>query len=141
MAKQVIVMRRDLNMGKGKMIAQGGHAILGVILKTMNNGKSLQEEMPEIIDGKYKLTLEVEVGSDLDQWLRGVFKKVSLTANSEKELLEIYQKALDANLPVKLIEDNGLTTFHGIKTKTCLAIGPGNEEEINQVTGHLKLLP
>ena len=31
-AKQVIVMRKDLNMRKGKMIAQGAHASMKVLL-------------------------------------------------------------------------------------------------------------
>ena len=32
-AKQVIVMRKDLGMRKGKMIAQGAHASLRVLLE------------------------------------------------------------------------------------------------------------
>lgn len=140
MPKQVVVMRKDLNMTKGKMIAQGGHAILGGILKMMNNGQTLIENPPEIKDGKYTLSLEVEVGSELDQWLTGIFKKIGLKVNSEEELMEIYQKALDAGLPVNLIEDNGLTMFHGVKTKTCLSIGPCKDEDIDAITGHLGLL-
>jgi PTH2 family peptidyl-tRNA hydrolase len=92
------------------------------------------------VDGKYKLTLEVEVDSELDQYLRGRFKKIAVSVNSEEELLEIYQKALDKGLPVKLIKDAGLTEFGGVPTLTCLAIGPENEEKIDEVTGHLPLL-
>jgi PTH2 family peptidyl-tRNA hydrolase len=33
--KQVIIIRKDLNMRKGKMIAQGNHASMGVIFNYM----------------------------------------------------------------------------------------------------------
>lgn len=39
-----------------------------------------------------------------------------------------------------MIEDNGLTEFHGVKTKTCIGIGPWVSEEIDKFTKHLKLL-
>lgn len=138
--KMVAVMRKDLNMTKGKFVAQGGHGYVANILKMANDGKTINEQMPEIIDGKYTLTLEVEVGSTLDQWLRGSYRKIAVCVNSEDELLDIYQKALDKQLSVTLIEDNGLTMFHGVKTKTCLVLGPYYDEDINEITGHLKLL-
>jgi PTH2 family peptidyl-tRNA hydrolase len=52
----------------------------------------------------------------------------------------LYNKALELNIPCALIEDNGLTEFKGIKTKTCCAIGPYISEEIDKITSHLKLL-
>lgn len=140
MTKQVIVVRKDLKMKKGKMTAQGSHSSLGVFLQMMNNGKSLREEMPEVVNGSYSLKLDVTVGSDLDNWLRGVFRKITLAVNSEEELMDIYYKAKERDLPVVLIEDSGLTVFNGVKTKTCLAIGPYNSEEIDKITGHLPLM-
>lgn len=139
MAKQVIVMRKDLKMKKGKSVAQGAHASLGVLLQLMNNGQNMRHVRPEVVDNHYTLNLKVEVGSELDDWLMGIFRKICLAVNSEEELMDIYQKALDANLDVSLIEDSGLTVFNGVKTKTCLAIGPNNEEKINELTGHLPL--
>lgn len=140
MAKQVIVMRKDLQMTKGKMIAQGAHASMGVLLRMMNNGESIRRVPPEIVDGEYSLTLNVEVGSIMDDWLMGVFKKIAVYVNSEEELMEIYNSAKEKKLPVALIEDTGLTMFKGVKTKTCLAIGPAIEEDIDEITGHLRLL-
>lgn len=130
-SKMVIVMRADLNMRKGKMIAQGSHAVLGVILDMMK-----KEETNNTIN----LKLVVNKYSDLDNWINGIFTKVTVKVNSDEELLEIYNKALESNLPVKLITDNGLTEFHGVKTNTCIAIGPANSEVIDKITGHLKLL-
>lgn len=142
--KQVIVIRKDLmkpfDRYVGKMIAQGGHGILGVFLTMMNNGNQLNEVEPEIVDGKYELKLTVDVGSDLDEWLRGIYTKVCLYVESEEELLDIYDKTVNANLPSMLVTDYGLTKFHGQKTNTAVVIGPYDGNEINKITGHLKLL-
>lgn len=140
MVKQVIIIRKDLQMTKGKMIAQGSHASLGVIMNMLNNSRDIEEFKPNIIEGKYNLSMEVTEGSDLDNWLREGFAKICLYVNSEAELEEIYSKALEKKLPAILIEDAGLTMFKGIVTKTCVAIGPAKAEEIDQITGHLKLL-
>ena len=68
------------------------------------------------------------------------FTKITVSVDSEDELIDIYNKAKDAGLTVHLITDSGLTEFHGIPTKTCLAIGPNFSEKIDPITGHLKLL-
>ena len=129
--KQVIVMRKDLNMRKGKMIAQGAHASLAVILKQMN---VISEE------DTIELNVIFKKKSPLDIWLNGNFKKVTVACNSEDELLAIYNKAKKAKLPCAIITDSGLTEFHGISTKTCLAIGPAESSKIDKITGDLKLL-
>lgn len=139
MAKQVLVMRKDLGMKKGKSTAQGAHASLGAILQMMNNGDNMRDNPPEIIDNAYTLSLKVEVGSPMDDWLMGIFRKVALGVKSEEELMVIHKQAVEAGLPVSLITDSGLTQFKGIKTVTCLAIGPAAEDEIDSITGHLPL--
>lgn len=116
--KQVIVLRKDLNMRKGKMVAQGAHASLGAVL---NNGK-LKED------------------ARIAAWLAGPFKKIAVSVNSEQELLDIKRKAEDNNLITCLIEDSGLTEFGGVKTLTALAVGPDLVEHVDVVTGHLPLL-
>jgi PTH2 family peptidyl-tRNA hydrolase len=73
-------------------------------------------------------------------WLEGAFTKVVLKSESEQELRDLYQKAKDLKIPCSLIEDNGLTQFHGVKTLTAIAIGPDDKSIINEITGHLKLL-
>ena len=73
-------------------------------------------------------------------FFNGLFTKICVSCDSEQELEELYKKAKDAKLPCSLIVDAGLTEFNGTPTKTCIAIGPANSEEINKITGHLKLL-
>lgn len=138
--KQVIVMRKDLQMTKGKMIAQGSHASLGIILQMMEVSNIINEGEDTSKAGAYSLNLKVEESSAIDNWFKEGFKKVCVYVNSEEELIDIYNKAEENGLPVLMIEDAGVTMFKGVPTKTCLAIGPAWDKDIDEVTGELKLL-
>lgn len=118
--KMVIVMRKDLNMTKGKLVAQGSHASMGNVLAIQQSENDQHKEI-------------------LNKWLGDSFVKVCVYVNSFEELHQIYQEAHDKGEAVKLITDNGLTMFNGIKTDTCLSI-LGYREDIDIITGHLKLL-
>lgn len=126
MIKQVIVIRKDLNMRKGKMVAQGAHASMGIFFDLMTKNEN----------DKYLLCLN----EDMQKWKDGIFTKICLSVNSEEELVDIYVKAQFNSLPVKMIIDSGLTEFKNIPTKTCLAIGPAKAGDIDNITGHLGLL-
>ena len=119
--KQVIVMRRDLGMRRGKEIAQGAHASMIWLAQ-------------RISPPGYSFT-EAE-----RRWLDGVFTKVCVPADSEEELLAIVEKAREAGVLVQLCVDAGRTEFHGVPTPTCCAVGPDYPERIDLITGHLKLL-
>jgi PTH2 family peptidyl-tRNA hydrolase len=134
--KQVIVMRKDLGMRKGKMIAQGCHASMKVFF----------DMMKEIEDGQARLRNPIVIGyklcpnEDIMSWMNGPFTKICVSIDSEEGLLDIESKAKEAGLPVALITDAGRTEFDGVPTKTCLAIGPAKSEDIDKITGNLKLL-
>lgn len=113
--KQMIVMRKDLNMRKGKMIAQGAHACMKATLMHLDH-------------------------PNVKEWLNGKFTKIAVSVDSEAELLLILQKARDAGLIAELVTDAGLTEFSGQPTNTCIAVGPATHEDLLPVTGHLKLL-
>lgn len=108
--KQVIVARKDLNLSKGKLSAQVAHASVSASDKS-----------------KWK-----------KEWLRQGQKKSVLKVENEKGLLEIFMDAKNAGLPTELIQDMGKTEIPA-GTKTCVGIGPAPEEEIDKVTGELKL--
>ena len=129
--KQVIVMRKDLGMRKGKMIAQGSHASLGSLLKMARREES---------EAGVKIEFNFPADSVLDKWLNGVFTKVCVYVESEQDLEEIKAKCEAAGIPNSLILDAGLTEFHGVPTKTCLGIGPWWSSEIDKITGSLPLL-
>lgn len=136
--KQVIVVRKDLNMRKGKIAAQAAHASMLVLLQLMEVNR-ITTINP---NSSYSLlTLKVVDDTPLQKWLlTGTFKKICVSVDSEQELLDIYQKAMDNEIHAALITDSGLTEFSGVPTKTCIAIGPAMSEDLDKITGHLKLL-
>jgi PTH2 family peptidyl-tRNA hydrolase len=109
--KQVIVVRKDLKMGKGKLAAQVAHASV---------------EAAERSEWR-------------KEWLKGFQKKSVLKCNDLDELFEIHNHAREQKLPVSMIKDAGRTEIPP-GTVTCVGIGPAPEREIDKVTGKLKLL-
>lgn len=134
--KQVIVMRKDLNMRKGKMIAQGAHASLAVFLNMMKKYK----DNTTVLGKTDNWMLAVPEGGPISVWLSGRFAKIVVSVDSEADLLALYEQAKELKLPCSLITDAGFTEFNGVPTNTCIAIGPWNREELDKITGHLKLL-
>ena len=120
--KQIIVIRTDLRnteghkIRTGKLIAQGAHAAMLFLLNKKAN--------------------DIKISS----WISDGMTKICVGVDSEDKLIEIFEDAKKANLIVELVTDKGLTEFGGVPTKTCLAIGPDDADEINKITGHLKLL-
>lgn len=143
-SKQVIVVRKDLNMRMGKVAAQTAHASMKVLLDAAKRQKDEWEEqfdaVPLLETGTREITFEYEKDSAWDAWLNGTFTKICVYVESEAALEEVFQKAARAGLPAALIVDSGKTEFHGVPTKTCCAIGPGWSEDIDTVTGGLPLL-
>lgn len=133
MIKQVIVMRTDLGMRKGKMIAQGAHASMMFLSHALDYDVLAHAHGG---GGQYVYNPTPEQ----KEWFEDKFTKICVRVDSEEQLLEIHQKALDAGLTSHLVTDAGLTEFGGVPTNTCIAIGPHEEEKINPITGELKLL-
>lgn len=113
--KQIIIVRTDLHMGTGKIAAQVAHASMKALLENF--------EHPNI-----------------KEWLAGPFAKIVVKADSEEELFSIMHNATEAGLITTMITDAGRTEFNGVPTNTCIAVGPASDEDLNPVTGHLKLL-
>jgi peptidyl-tRNA hydrolase, PTH2 family len=119
--KQVIVMRRDLGMRRGKEIAQGAHASMIWLAQRIRHRRYTFSEAEQ-------------------QWLAGAFTKVCVRVDSEEELLNIVRAAEEQGVMVHLVVDAGRTEFHGVPTPTCCALGPDFAERMDPITGHLKLL-
>jgi peptidyl-tRNA hydrolase len=114
--KMVMVVRHDLKMGTGKIAAQCCHACLGL----------------------YKSLLTKDL-LRIQAWEKGYYKKIVLKCPSEEEMLKIAAAAAKKNLDYYIVRDAGLTQI-APGSKTVLSIGPASEDELKDVTSHLKLL-
>lgn len=110
--KQVIVVRQDLRLPKGKMSAQVSHASVEAVLKSDKTSVKL--------------------------WRKQGMKKVVLKVASDKELFKLKGIAEQAWLTTAVITDAGRTVVEP-GTVTCMGIGPDKEDKIDRVTGHLKM--
>jgi PTH2 family peptidyl-tRNA hydrolase len=114
--KQVIVFRSDLNLSKGKLAAQAGHAAVSAAEKARKRHRTWW-----------------------DAWLFEGQRKIAVKVKDEKELLEFETQAKDLGLPSALIVDRGLTEIPE-GTVTCLGIGPAPADLMDRLTGELPLL-
>jgi len=110
--KQAIVARADIGMGEGKLAAQVAHASLSAYEDTGRQARK--------------------------SWKGSGQKKVVLKAASESELFELADVAERAGLPNAIVRDAGHTQLDP-GTVTALAVGPGDEETVDRVTGDLSL--
>jgi peptidyl-tRNA hydrolase, PTH2 family len=129
--KQVIVIRRDLNMRRGKEIAQGAHAAMAWLTVRIRHNLSDCDR-----DRDYTLS---DFTPAEEAWIKGSFRKVVCQADSLRDLMTIHEAAEAAGLEAQLITDNGITEFGGVPTITALAIGPDYDERLDPVTRELVL--
>jgi len=124
--KQVIVIRRDLKMRRGKEIAQGAHASSSWLVNL-------------VVEGLDPMARSATVALDeaAAVWITSSWRKVTVQAHSEEELVELHEAARERGLRSHLVQDSGRTEFGGVPTLTALAIGPDRAAVIDEVTGHL----
>ncbi len=113
MYKQVIVLREDLRLSRGKAAAQAAHAAVTAYKATHARTRKAWED-----EGQ---------------------KKVVLVVKNVEALKQLRARCAQAKLPHALIEDAGLTEIPK-GTITALGIGPDKEEKIDKITGSLPLL-
>lgn len=111
MYKQVIVLRKDLKMSKGKAAAQACHAA---------------------VHSFEKANLEL-----IKKWRKRGSKKIVLGVDNEKDIMKIYYQARKLKIPCFLVKDAGLTELIP-GTVTALGLGPDEEKKIDSLTGKLK---
>jgi len=119
--KQVIVVRKDLDLPRGMLCAQVAHASVKVFLDRR--------------DTFIKEALIIPLTPAMQAWVEGKFYKVVLQAKSREALHELHRQAQEAGLPCAVMEEE--LTAGDI---TALAIGPAENEEIDKITGKLQVL-
>jgi PTH2 family peptidyl-tRNA hydrolase len=112
--KLALVVRTDIDMGRGKIAAQVAHAAVMAALATPRS-------------------------AEFAAWLAEGQPKVVLKVAAEQDLLAVVRQATRAGLPVQLVHDAGRTQVTA-GTLTCCAIGPATDHMIDAVTGDLSLL-
>ena len=112
--KMVVVVRTDLDMGRGKLAAQVAHAAVTAALDSAGTA----------------------VGA---QWLEDGQPKVVVRADDEAHLVTVVEAAVSARLPVATVRDAGRTQLPA-GTLTCAALGPADDRAVDAVTGDLRLL-
>jgi PTH2 family peptidyl-tRNA hydrolase len=125
--KQVILIRKDLKMRRGKEIAQGSHASMEFLVSQIRDNL------------RHNAGVAVELNTTEKTWVLEGMAKVCLQVNSEQELLDHYEKAKAHGLKSYLIKDSGRTEFGGVPTLTACAIGPDEAGQIDVITSDLKL--
>lgn len=127
--KQVVVVRKDLNMRKGKMCAQVAHASMKFLVDLLKEVEDEDQAVQRFLT------------DEQNEWLfNGQFAKVVVSVDSEEELFELMDKAEKENILYKKIIDSGYTEFNGVPTLTCVAFGPDENNKLDKITGSLKLL-
>ncbi len=111
--KQVIVVNQSLKLPKGKLAAQVAHASVGAFVEASDDARV--------------------------NWLEEGMPKVVLEAPNDGDLLRLLDLAIQSGIPALLVEDAGRTVVPA-GTVTCLGLGPADDEEIDRLTGDLKLL-
>jgi peptidyl-tRNA hydrolase, PTH2 family len=114
--KMVIVARKDLDLSKGKLAAQVGHAAVECVLKAQRHAEE-----------------------ELEEWLADGAMKAVVKVPTERDLHALKVAAERQGLCTALIKDAGHTEIPA-GTVTVLGIGPGHERDVDAVTGNLPLL-
>lgn len=113
--KQVIAVRTDLRMGRGKIAAQVGHACV------------LAAETARISKPDWHA-----------EWW-GSQEKVVVKVSGYEEIERIRREAAQMGLPFQVVSDAGHTqVLPG--TVTCVSVGPAPENMVDRITGDLPLL-
>ena len=126
--KQVIVVRRDLNMRRGKEIAQGAHASSAWLTALLGRPATS-------LTGTFVVSLtKAELA-----WLNSGSRKITCQVPGETEILALKARADELGIEAHVITDAGTTEFDGVPTITAIAIGPDWDELVDKVTGNLAL--
>lgn len=138
-SKQMIVMRRDLKMRKGKIAAQAGHACVEATLMALAREGRLDQVRVTPDESWVYLEDGGTEATALSDWFDAGVAKVCVYVDSEDELIELAVRAREEGVAVALVRDAGHTEFHGEPTYTCLAFEPLRADVADRFTGELPL--
>jgi PTH2 family peptidyl-tRNA hydrolase len=132
--KQVIVVRKDLNMSKGKIASQVSHACMKVFFDSLDPVYETYATGVWYMKNKHLDGWKIPAKPYFKEYIEGSFKKIVTSVNSLDELLNLHKLAQENNIHSSIIQDSTLGEY------TALAIGPWEETKIDELTKELKLL-
>ena len=137
--RQLIIVRKDLNMSPGKLSAQVSHASMAFLVNWIKNNLDKRGKVEGWLDG---FTLE---------WIRGIFTKTVCEAKNKNQLMKAITKAEEMGFiegcDFFLIKDNCLTELEpeevdedGVgKTLTCIGFKPLPDDIAHEISRKYQL--
>jgi peptidyl-tRNA hydrolase len=111
--KQIIVVNEALKLPPGKLAAQVAHAAVAAFLEASRDAQR--------------------------RWLAAGMPKIVVRCESQAELLALQEQAERVDVPVAAIHDAGHTVVEA-GTLTCIGFGPAERDQLDAITGALKLV-
>lgn len=111
--KQVIAVRQDLKLPKGKTAAQAAHASVEAVFRA---------DKKNVLD-----------------WRRAGMKKIVIKIPDEKTVYLLKKKAEESGVVCAIITDAGKTVV-APGTVTCIALGPDDEKKIDEISSSFPLM-
>lgn len=144
--KQIIIVRKDLNMSKGKMAAQVAHASMAFLISVMKKNSKIS-----VYNSLYYSCRFLVHKKFYEDWICGSFTKIILEAKNKHQLEKVYKIAEELGLEEGIdyfpIKDNCYTELepeevdeNGVgRTLTCVGFIPLSDETANKISKKYQL--
>lgn len=143
--KQIIIVRKDLNMSPGKACAQVSHASMAFLTNTIRNNSVW-------LNGSMNYMTNFVIDKDVyEQWINGIFTKIVCEAKNRNHIMKAVTIAQELGLKEDedyfLIKDCCLTELEpeetdeqGVgRTLTCIGFRPLPDDVAHQISKKYQL--
>lgn len=141
--RQLIIARKDLQMGAGKLSAQVGHASMAFLMKKIKDSAVETENGYETV-----MAFEKDV---FEKWINGIFTKTVCAAKNRNDLMKAVKISEDLGLvegrDFFLIRDSCLTELEPEEfddagngmTLTCIGFSPMDDDLAHKISRKYQL--
>lgn len=148
--RQLIIVRKDLNMSAGKLAAQVSHASMAFLTAPLRDTKGNKNKIKRIEDGEYVFEIKMDAET-YDNWVCGIFTKTICEARNRNQLLKAKKMAEELGMEEEkdffLINDNCMTELepeeideNGVgRTLTCIGFRPLPDDVAHEISRKFQL--
>lgn len=148
--RQLIIVRKDLNMFAGKLAAQVSHASMAFLTAPLRNAKGDKNRIKRIENGDYVFEIKMDAET-YDDWVCGIFTKTICEARNKNQLLKAKKMAeelgMEEGKDFFLIKDNCLTELEPEEVDeygqgrvlTCIGFRPLPDEVAHEISKKFQL--